>query len=288
MGYLKIPNLYSDQAILLFRECYALEKVHGTSAHVAFSLPDGVRYFAGGVSHEQFVGLFDGARLDATFREIGHKSIVVHGEAYGGSCQKMAKVYGPDLRFIAFDVKVGDLWLDVPAAADVAGKLGLAFVDYARVSTDLAAVDAQRDRPSVVAAANGCGEQIREGVVLRTIHEMQKKTGERIIAKHKHPLFRETKSVRTVDPEKATAMHDAQRIADEWVTDMRLAHVIDKLDAKLGPSRTMAHTPEVIRAMIEDVRIEAGDEIVWSKDAERAVGSRAAKLWKELVQKVTA
>ncbi len=34
MGYLHIDNLYKNQTIRLFRECYALEKVHGTSAHV--------------------------------------------------------------------------------------------------------------------------------------------------------------------------------------------------------------------------------------------------------------
>ena len=32
MGYLHIENLYKAQDILLFRECYALEKVHGTAA----------------------------------------------------------------------------------------------------------------------------------------------------------------------------------------------------------------------------------------------------------------
>ncbi len=36
MSYLHIDNLYRSQDILLFRECYALEKIHGTSAHVAY------------------------------------------------------------------------------------------------------------------------------------------------------------------------------------------------------------------------------------------------------------
>lgn len=35
MGYLHIDNLYKNRDILLFRECWALEKVHGTSAHYA-------------------------------------------------------------------------------------------------------------------------------------------------------------------------------------------------------------------------------------------------------------
>ena len=35
MGYRHIDNLYKNQDILLFRECFALEKIHGTSANVA-------------------------------------------------------------------------------------------------------------------------------------------------------------------------------------------------------------------------------------------------------------
>lgn len=34
MSYMHIDNLYKSQTLLMFRECYALEKIHGTSAHV--------------------------------------------------------------------------------------------------------------------------------------------------------------------------------------------------------------------------------------------------------------
>ena len=36
MGYLHIDNLYKNQTVLAFRRCFALEKVHGTSAHIAW------------------------------------------------------------------------------------------------------------------------------------------------------------------------------------------------------------------------------------------------------------
>ncbi len=58
MGYLHIGNLYKTPHVLLFRECYALEKVHGTSAHIGWN--DGLlNYFSGGESHERFKSLFD-------------------------------------------------------------------------------------------------------------------------------------------------------------------------------------------------------------------------------------
>ena len=34
MGYLEIKNLYADARVLGFKEVYALEKIHGTSANV--------------------------------------------------------------------------------------------------------------------------------------------------------------------------------------------------------------------------------------------------------------
>ena len=73
MGYAHIVNLYrpDGQTILLFRECWALEKVHGTSAHVSF-----VRSGAGGIavsfspgaeSAERFRALFDADKLLSAF-----------------------------------------------------------------------------------------------------------------------------------------------------------------------------------------------------------------------------
>jgi hypothetical protein len=34
MGYAHINNLYKDQEILIFKHVWALEKIHGTSAHI--------------------------------------------------------------------------------------------------------------------------------------------------------------------------------------------------------------------------------------------------------------
>ena len=34
MAYMHIDNLYKNQEVLLFKECYAMEKIHGTSAHI--------------------------------------------------------------------------------------------------------------------------------------------------------------------------------------------------------------------------------------------------------------
>ena len=277
MGYLHIANLYKHTEILLFRECYALEKIHGTSAHVAWK--DGkVHFFAGGSKHGTFLTLFDAAELEARFTALGHDSVFVYGEAYGGSIQRMSGAYGLDQRFVAFDVKIGTSWLAVPNAEDVATKLGLEFVHYEKVSTDLEAINAQRNADSVQAVRNGMGPgKMREGVVLRPLFEFTTNDGSRLIVKHKRDDFKETKTPREVDPEKLKILSEASAIADEWVTDERLRHVLDKLPQGLG----IEGTGQVIKAMVEDVLREAEGEIVDSKVARKAISSRAVSLFKE-------
>lgn len=287
MGYLHIQNLYKDQRILYFRECYAMEKIHGTSAHVSHDA-SGIHFFSGGASHEQFKALFNEADLTAKFCALGCASdgVTVFGEAYGGKMQGMSGTYGKDLKFIAFDVKIGDNWLDVPNARDVAVKLGLDFVCFEKIPATLEAIQEAMLKPSDQAIRNGCGtDKLREGVVCRPLIEVTLNNGERVIVKHKNDLFKETATKRA-PTDKREVLAEAEKIADEWVTEMRLTHVLDKVcAAKNGAGLGMEDTGEVIKAMIEDVYREAGDEIVQSKDATRAIGGRAAKLYKERVKR---
>lgn len=283
MGYAHIENLYREQTILLFRECWAMEKIHGTSAHVRWS--DGKVWLSpGGESANRFKTLFDEAKLAEAFEKAGHASVIVYGEAYGGSQQKQSWRYGPNLKFIAFDVQIGDLWLPVPEAADFVAKLGLDFVHYEKSSTDLAALDALRDAPSVQAKRNGVeGDQPREGVVLRPLVGMRFETGERICCKHKRDDERETATPRkVVDPAQLEVLTKASAIAVEWVTDTRLEHVLDKLPQGIGIEKT----GDVIKAMTEDVLREGAGEFVDSKEARQAIGQRARELFHARVKRV--
>lgn len=280
MGYLHIDNLYKNQTMLLFKECYALEKVHGTSAHVGWK-GGNVTFHSGGVSNPAFVALFDKDALAAALANIG-EDVTLYGEAYGGSCQKMSDTYGKELRFVAFDVRCGEHWLVVPAAHDVATKCGLEFVHYEKGPCELEWLNGQRDADSTQAIRNGVGPgKMREGVVLRPLVEVTLNNGQRVIAKHKRDEFKETATPREVEPGQLEVLQAAEAIAMEWVTAMRLAHVVDKLGAK-----GVEDTGKVIKAMMEDVEREAAGEVVMSKDARKAIGGRAAKLWKEQCQRV--
>jgi hypothetical protein len=283
MGYLHIDNLYKDQTILLFKECYALEKIHGTSAHISWNPKEKlIKFFSGGESYDRFVSIFDYESLVKKFSEIFVDSpVIIYGEAYGGRQQGMSNTYGKELKFIGFDVMVGEMWLNVPNADNVCQKMGIEFVDYVRVPTDLEFLNKERDKESVQAIRNGCGEgKIREGVILKPLNEFTLNNGKRVVAKHKRDEFKETKTQREISPERIKILEDAKAIADEWVTEMRLSHILDKLPKGIN----MESTKIVINAMIEDVYREADGEIIKSKEVEKTIGNTTAAMFRKRLQ----
>jgi len=278
MGYRHINNLYKDKRILMFKEVYAMEKVHGTSAHVSYKNGQ-LHFHSGGEKYDNFVALFDKEFLTQKFEEIGHQDIVVFGEAYGGKQQAMSDTYGKKLCFIAFEVKIGEKWLSVPRAETIANKLGLEFVPYECVSTDIESLDFERDRPSRVAVRRGILEpKISEGVVLRPLEEVCFNDGDRCIVKYKTDQFSERKSksdTKVVDAEKLAILTEAREIAEEWVTPMRLDHVLDKLPKNLS----MEDIPVVIGAMKEDVLREGSGEFVVNKTVLTEISKKTVDLF---------
>lgn len=190
MSYASIIPLYKPEAqyiLTLLGKCYATEKVNGTSASIDYDASQGgdasIKFHPGGADYQTFLALFDRARLLAAFRAMGHRRVRVYGEAYGGTQVQNVSNYGPNLNFIVFEVRVGETWLNVPNADNVAGKLGLEFVPYELVDCTLEALTRERDRPSVVAERRGQGVKKREGIVIRPLHELRRSNEERVIAK---------------------------------------------------------------------------------------------------------
>lgn len=284
MGYLHIENLYKNQTVLQLEEIYALEKIHGTSAHIGFK--DGQVTFFSGEQPAVFKALFDEEFLTTALASFGVDQVVVNGEFYGGKCQGMSKTYGKDPKFVVFDVRFNGSWLPVPRAEQVAAMLKMEFVHYVKISTKLEEIDRERDADSVQAVRNGMGEgHKREGVVLRPCEELFDERGSRLIAKHKRSEFIETKTIREVNPDKQLILKAANAIAEEWVTPMRLQHVLSVVRIMRhmidGQPLDMTDTGRVISAMIEDVEREAKGEILESKEARTAIGKRTARLFKQ-------
>lgn len=282
MAYLHIPNLYKSQDILLFKEAYVLEKIHGTLSYIGWKYETKkINYFTG-ENHPLFVSLFDEEFLIKKFKEIfPDQDAIIFGEHYGGKCQGMSGTYGKESKFIGFDVKVGHVWLNVPNAEDVCKQFNIEFVYYIKIETTLVNLEVQRDESSVQAVRNGITEpKKREGIVIRPLIEVRKNNGERIIAKFKSDEFNETKTRREISPEQLKVLSEANEIADEWVTNMRLEHVLQKFPNDVS----MESMGNIIKAMIVDIYREGKDEIVESKTVEKAIGKLTVKLFKAKLQ----
>jgi len=264
--------------------------IHNSSAHIKWSYENQkLTFFSGGEDYYKFVSLFSEKELVEKFikryEEHNNQSdITIFGEAYGGRQQGMSHAYGPNLKFIGFDVRVGNIWLDVPRAEKFCNAFDIEFVHYVRIPATIEEIDKQRDAFSVQAVRNGMGDgHLREGVVLRPIVEFvhQGENGGRIIAKHKNDKFKETTTTRkVVDPEQWKILEKANEIADEWCTHNRLIHVLDKIQG-----HSMEKMRTIIDAMIEDITREAeGEIVISSKDVFKTIAKKTVSLYKEFLR----
>jgi len=281
MGYIHIYNLYKDQSIFLFKECYALEKIHGTSAHIHYdSRTKKITFFPGGEKSYRFEALFDVEFLQKQFEAL-NSDYTIYGEAYGGEQQQMSETYGPKLKFVAFDVSFkNNIWKNVPDAAYFCKNyLKLEFVDYVKVPATIEALDAERDRESVQAIRNGMGHgKKREGIVVRPVYECLLNFNKRVIGKHKAIEFQETKTEKRPQDD-ITILTDAKEIAEEWVTENRLEHILQKFPE----TPTLKDIKKVIGAMILDIYREGAGEIVESKSVENAIAKATVDLFRKSV-----
>lgn len=287
MAFTHIPSLYKDRSILNFRRIYALEKVHGTGAAVLW-LPDTgeLRRRCNAGDPMEFRNAMPQDLIENLRARVA-KACTIHGEFHGGhdgKGQGMRATYGDESRFVVFDIRFGDVYLDVPKAEKLATSLGFEFVHYDEIDGTQEACDAARDAPSVQAIRRGLGnDKRREGVVLRPLIELRKNNGTRMIAKHRRAEFCERASgePRAFDPERDRILTDAEEIAHEWVVPNRLDHVLDKLSPR---ATTLRDVRRVLDAMVEDVTREAAGEIVWSLEVQKAVSRRASELYIARVQ----
>lgn len=301
MGYRKIANLQINNPLLEFKEVFSMCKVDGTSAHISFKYIDDkwtYKVFAGGTPHTEFVFMLHTRyKLGTTVLEklTQHtqgkdvKNVIVYGEAYGSKILGQGHLYGP-LNFIAFEVFYPDLygrdvWLGVKQAEKFVTAIGLPFVPYEKGPATIEWLTQQRDKPDPVAKMNGMGDdRYGEGIIVRAPMELYDENGGRLIAKYKREKFRETKTARTLTEEDVKLLEEAQEIAEEWVVEERLTHVLSKLVAAGHSKLEMKDTGRVVAAMTEDVGTEAVGQITWSQEAAKAIGRKTAEMFKRRVK----
>ena len=144
-------------------------------------------------------------------------------------------------------------------------------------------LDVLASAPSVQAKRNGILEdKLREGIVLRPLIEVTKNNGDRIIVKHKNEKFKEREHQPKVKEDNLVVLTEIDAIVDEWVTEMRLSHILGKRE-----TYNIENTGEILSEMVEDILREAKNEILISENNKgliSAIKRRTAQLFKERIK----
>jgi hypothetical protein len=127
---------------------------------------------------------------------------------------------------------------------------------------------------------------LREGIVIRPLLEEKDKNGKRVIYKfvNKCPPFSELKDRPNLG-EMVKVMTNQKEIVDQWVTQVRMQHVLDDFKSNLQNDEenkrmeTNKLIPEIVSLFVKDVQKEHNGSIVWSSTIEKAIKSAAGTMF---------
>jgi hypothetical protein len=123
--------------------------------------------------------------LDAGYADT---EMTLYGEGYGAGIQKGGGNYSAEQKFILFDVKIGDFWLERPNVEDIAAKLGIPVVAHCGTWTLQRMIEAVRDNLFSRASAINPSADV-EGYVGTPLIPLFARNGDRIITKVKYRDF---------------------------------------------------------------------------------------------------
>jgi hypothetical protein len=193
-----IPDKLSDPVFeyLWDNDWLATEKIDGTNVRVGYSAA-GVQ-FGGRTDKAQMpvtlvnklAELFPEEKMAEVFPDVDHEiGVTLYGEGYGAGIQKGGWYITKGVDFILFDVRIGKWWLRFDDVEKIAEKLGIKSVP--RVGTfSLGAAVGYMEENVYCSSVAVEGGMPAEGLVLRpAVDDLQKRSGQRIIAKLKHRDF---------------------------------------------------------------------------------------------------
>lgn len=172
-------------------EWIGTEKIDGTNIRIMWQ--DGHISFGGKTDNAQIPsqlysylsGNFTTDIMDSNF---SGRDICLYGEGFGNKIQPHGRDYIPDSqKFILFDCKVGDFWLQRDSLEDIAKALNIDIVPVLFRGTLLDAIDVVSNGFTSTVSHNK--KLIAEGLILKPTIEMLKRNGSRIITKIKHCDF---------------------------------------------------------------------------------------------------
>ena len=164
------------------------EKVDGTNIRVMF---DGESIAFGGKSDnaqipKPLVKWLQDAFIprQGLFYPLFSEGVCLYGEGYGGKIQKAGATYGPEQRFVLFDVKIGDWWLQRKDVEEIAEKFCIECVPVVGAGPLSRMIEEVRE-----GVTSRWGDFQAEGYVARPTAELCSRNGQRIITKVKGKDF---------------------------------------------------------------------------------------------------
>lgn len=310
--YTELVTTDKRPEIFAVREVVATEKLHGSNFRVYFpagmTSPDDLVFGSRNETFAEGDTGFYGGRPQRWFRERrdlvervmralerrGLNDVVLFGEVCGSSVQRGVR-YAADgeLIFRAFDILVGECFVTYDLFVEICEESGLPRVpEIWRGPPSREAFDALLEQRSAEGERNGvgAGENVAEGVVIRSNPLLRNVFGEWLIIKHKAKKYREA----TPPKERKTAEKKGTSPADDfvatYVVEGRLINAIGRLKDRGAFHGTMEDVPVLADAVIADLHKE--EEPQWQsvvaagqddRQIRAAVMKTVARLYREML-----
>lgn len=308
--YPHIENIEDVPGLFDLPEVIATEKVHGSAMRIGVV---GGRLRVGGRRLEYtdlrpdsreglcFIQYVLETGLDRRVLEaFAGRDVILYGEWHGSGTPKkdwpqvqkgIRYLDGNDFRI--FDVKVDGRYVPQDEVAGFAAKVGLkAMPVLYRGKPTQAAFDALIDTMSRVGEENGIvdPENTIEGIVIRPPAFVWDERRNLVMAKYKVGKWAERASAQRhprTPPKERTLAPGAAEFAAEFVTEMRLDHVLDEL-REAGIPMEKSSLGEVLKRMGQDIKREGAKALAeagleW-KDASPFVTRLAKEMFLKRVQ----
>jgi len=169
------------------------EKLHGMNMRIMW---DGEKVTLGGRTDNAQIHAGLVTHCHETFHtklmegHFGADSVTLFGEGVGPKIQKGGGRYFDTHKFILFDVRIGDFWLESNNVYDIVKSLSCYDAPLAMVGTLEDAVSwCRREHHSAFQLGDGGEPQLAEGLVGRPLVELTNRYGERVITKIKRKDF---------------------------------------------------------------------------------------------------
>lgn len=289
--YTSINNAYSESYIesvnlLGIKDWAVTEKIHGANSQLCWNKEDNKIHYG---SRSNFVeeNFFNLKAVTEIYEEAiisycnlkGLDSFIVYGEIFGGNykhenvektlnASKVQKgvYYCPQNYFLAFDIRVNGEYLDVEDFINTCEVLGIQYIpiDIYRgqeIKELLITLKPIMESPSNIHKLFNLPtieDNIREGVVIKPLHEARTRYGERVIIKYKNDRFTEVSR----EPREKTVIvleEEVQVVLDNilpYVTENRLVNVL----SHMSPEISIKDFGAVMLAFLDDIYGEFGKD----------------------------